>query len=255
MTTEGGFVLVPLNLFDHLRQHCERCHGFDGSLEALPDGQVVLVPSRSAGPDSLKRKASGGLSKPKGSRTKPTPAEASLSWFLRNAPLASSWRARQIELGLKTAEQYEGVIRAFGNVANTGIEATYENTNLGDELVHLAERLALLTKSSLANAQLQRSFALFQALILLSYCLVLRNRDIPSDQIDRIIRHIAANEKDRKKILKGASWIHEAINGLIDNGWTIYRATELFFIGPSSNPFQAELSLIPCRCALTRLSG
>jgi hypothetical protein len=39
-----------------------------------------------------------------------------------------------------------------------------------NELVDLAEQLALLTKDSLVHAKLQRSFARFQALILLSHC-------------------------------------------------------------------------------------
>ena len=125
-------------------------------------------------------------------------------------------------------------------------------------MIHLAERLALLTKKSLAlltkktlaNAEFQRSFALFQALILLSYCQVLKKRYVPFHEIDRVIGHIATNEKDRKKILNGALRINEIINKLVDNGWTIYRATELFFFSGSSEPVCGGFSLFSHRCAL-----
>lgn len=230
----GDFVLVQRSLFDHLRQHCENCHDFDGSLEDLLDGRVVLIPSTRGDSTSSTQKSSPVTGPPKAKKKRLRAAEAALRPFLQKAPKASEWRTRQIELDLKTVEQYESVIRAFGNVADIRREASYEDANSEDELVHLAERLALLTKRSLANAELQRSFALFQALILLSYCQVLNKRHVPFHEIDRVIGHIATNEKDRKKILSGASWINDIINKLVDNGWTIYRATELFFMSASS---------------------
>lgn len=198
MTTSSDFVLIQKDLFDDLRRHCEHCHGFDGSLEDLPDGRVVLVPSRRPGPIPLKRKSSMGPPK-KALHKRLPPVEAALSWFLRHTPKAPDWRARQIELGLKTVEQYEGVIRAFGNVADIGIEASYGDAKSKDELVNLAERLALLTKRSLANAKLQRSFAYFQVLILLSCCQVLQKQHVPFREIDRIVGHIVPMRKTARR--------------------------------------------------------
>ena len=94
----------------------------------------------------------------------------------------------------------------------------------------MAERFALLTRASLTNAKRQRSFATFQVLILLSYCEVLRKRDISYELVDRIIKHIAG-ERDRRRLLSGARWINGVIVDLVSHGWTIYRATELFSIG------------------------
>ena len=66
---------------------------------------------------------------------------------------------------------------------------------------------------------------------MLSYCEVLRERSVPYETIDRIIQHIAGREYDRRKLLLSASWLNGVIVDLITCGWTIYRATELFFIG------------------------
>ena len=147
---------------------------------------------------------------------------------------ASGLGKGQTELGLNSARQYEEVIRAF--IGSTNLEFKREPWQIGghleNELVDLAERFALLTKSSLTNAKLQRSFANFQALILLSYCEVLRKRGIPYEDVDRIIQHITnAREWDRRRLLDSALWINKIIVELVGHGWTIYRATELFFIG------------------------
>ena len=52
-------------------------------------------------------------------------------------------------------------------------------------LFELAKRFTLLTKSSLPDAKLRKSFANFQALILLSHCEVLRKRGIAYETIDQ----------------------------------------------------------------------
>lgn len=42
------------------------------------------------------------------------------------------------------------------------------------------------------------------------------------------------DEKKRKSILRGTKWIHQTIGRLVERGWTISRATELFLLGTSS---------------------
>ena len=155
-----------------------------------------------------------------------------VEWFLRNAPKATEWRKRQTELDLNTVEQYEQTIRAFTDRSNVIVEReTYQRgEHLEHELVELAKRFALLTKASFTNAKRQRSFATFQALILLSYCEVLRKRNVSYETVDRIIEHIAG-ERNRRRLLSSARWINGVIVELVNHGWTIYRATELFFIG------------------------
>ena len=207
------------------------------------DGRKIS--SRRSGPASSEQNPSHGSrrSRRKVSKTKLRPGDVALRGFLRDVPKATTWRTRQIELGLQTAEQYEEVIRAFGHIAETSAVASNEVNSSGDRLVDLAERLALQRRSSHANANLQRSAALFQALVLLSYCEVLRRRGVAYETIDRIVGYIAVLEDERKKILEGALWINGIINKLVDSGWTIFRATELFFLSAFfQTSFLQELS-------------
>lgn len=120
----------------------------------------------------------------------------------------------------------------------------------------LAERFALLTRDSLTNAKLQRSFATFQALILLSYCQVLRKRGVSYETVDRIMQHVAGSEYDRRRLLESAPWINGLIVALVSSGWTIYRATELFFLGLFSKlpTYEAELTSFLDALSITRLT-
>jgi hypothetical protein len=142
-------------------------------------------------------------------------------------------------------EHYEGLIQALGNSANIKTEASYGARHSLNELVNLAKSFALLTRASLNNVKLQKSVAQFQALVLLSYCVVLREMDVPHETIDGIIRYIHDSERERKSLLKGALWINRLINNLADNsGWTIYRATELFFLGMLSKLLTSETKIM-----------
>ena len=147
--------------------------------------------------------------------------------------MATEWRKKQTELELNTVEQYEQAIQAFTARTNIIVEREpYRGDGRSEhELVDLAERFALLTRDSLTNAKIQRSFATFQALILLSYCQVLRKRGVSYETVDRIMQHVAGREYDRRRLLESALWINGLIIALVSSGWTIYRATELFFLG------------------------
>jgi hypothetical protein len=287
-----GFVIVQKSLFDCLRQHCDCCPDFAEPLQDLSDGRVVVIPwGRPSGEPSKKRKNLHG-SKPqestqpscssqqpepqqpepqqpeprqpepqrpelKGARAKGPRKNEAADWFLRNAPKATEWRRRQTELELNTVAQYEEVIRAF--TSRTNITPKREphqgNGNSENELVNLAERFALLTRNSLANAKLQKSIATFQALILLSYCEVLRRWGVPYETLDRIIQHIAGRESNRRRLLASALWVNGVIVDLVSHGWTIYRATELFFLGAISKllPCEADSRLSQTRSPLPTL--
>ncbi|MCJ1456662.1 hypothetical protein MMC28_007024 [Mycoblastus sanguinarius] len=220
-----------------------------------PQPPLPLQPPQEPGSPLPSRSSNGSKGKkPKRARAKglrkrlyqkPRRNEAA-DWFLHNAPKATEWRKRQMVLGLNTVEQYEQAIRAFTDRANIIVE---RNQRQGDghpehELVDLAERFALLIEDSLTNAKLQKSFATFQALILLSYCGILRKRGVPQDTLDPIIQHIGGRECDRRRLLDSALWINGVIVSLVSHGWTIYRATELFFIGVFSKLFPCEVELI-----------
>ncbi|KAF2191261.1 hypothetical protein K469DRAFT_367754 [Zopfia rhizophila CBS 207.26] len=157
--------------------------------------------------------------------------------FIQNAPKTSKWRERQTELGLRTAQEYEEVIQGLTRRSHVGLkgEPHKERRQSDNELVAVGKGLARLTRSSLANANLQRSFAYFQALILLSYCEFLRRKDFPYEKIDQLIQIITdIRERDRKMLLDSIPWINGLIAHLARNGWTVHRATELFFINAVS---------------------
>ncbi len=202
-------------------------------------------------PDSQPPSGSSNGSK-KRRQQKPRKNEAA-DLFLRNAPKATEWRKRQRELGLDTVEHYEKAIRAFTHRTNIIVKRElYQGDGHSEhELIDLAERFALLTRDSLANAKLQRSFATFQVLILLSYCEVLRKRGLPYETIDRIIQHVAGQESVRRRLLGSALWINGIIVDLVSHGWTVYRATELFFIGMFSNLHTYGVELTPFSDALS----
>lgn len=149
-------------------------------------------------------------------------------------------------------EQYKQTIRAFTDRTNVIVrrEPYQRGEHSKHELVDLAERFALLTKASLTNAKHQRSFAIFQALVLLSYCEVLRKRDVSYETVDRVIEHVAG-ECNCQRLLSGARWINGVIVDLVNHGWMIYRATELFFISMSLELSFCEVELISLSDALS----
>lgn len=153
--------------------------------------------------------------------------------FVQNAPEGNRWRARQSELGLNTVEKYEDVIQGFSRRAYV-VSKRECCKGLGEsdgELIVVGKKLALLTKSSLENVDLQRSFAYFHVLILLSYCEILRQKGVSDEAIDELIQTITEiRERDRKALLDTIPWIHQLIIELVHRGWTLHRATELFFI-------------------------
>ncbi len=99
---------------------------------------------------------------------------------------------------------------------------------------HLCTLLTVIPKDTPCSLEIplrtQKSFATFQALILLSYCEVLRKRGVLQETLDPIIQHIGGRQCDRRRLLNSALWINGVIVALVSHGWTIYRATELFFI-------------------------
>lgn len=62
--------------------------------------------------------------------------------------------------------------------------------------------------------------------------MVLAKIGTSDEAVDQVIeRATNAREWDRKLLLKCASLINRIIVKLVCHGWTIYRATELFFLG------------------------
>ena len=220
--------------------HYESCPYFGEQLQGSSDVCAAVVPG--GRPPSEPPKKRKGPRK----RLQQTPRRnKAADSFLRNAPKATEWRKRQTGLGLNTVEQYEQAIRAFTKVD----KEPYQRDGYSEHEL-LAERFAGQTQDSLMNAN-QKSFSTFQLLILLSYCGVLRSRGCPDETIDQIIQHIGDREYDRRRLLRSARWINRLIVALVSHGWTIYRATELFFIGVLSKLLTREIELTSVLDALS----
>jgi hypothetical protein len=73
---------------------------------------------------------------------------------------------------------------------------------------------------------------------MLSYCNYLLKIGLPYATVDSVVQ-IATNmrEQDRKGLLPGARSINAAIVKLVTIGWTLNRATEIFFHGELSIAF------------------
>ena len=163
--------------------------------------------------------------------------------FLQGVPVPSKWRNRQIELGLCTVEQYKKVIQIFVGRPRANVKELCERDLCSEnELVAIAMKLVdssfdegapsiASTDPLFENKALLKVFSYFQALLLLSFCTVLQTRGIPDETIDRITKQFAAfREKDRRRLRIHAVKINGLINKLVRCGWSIYQATELFFI-------------------------
>jgi hypothetical protein len=145
-------------------------------------------------------------------------------------------------------KDYENVIQTFSLTGHRDVEMKKELGQGCDhsenELVNIAIRYALLTKSTFVDAKLVKAKSEFQAFILLSLCAVLEATGIPSETIDQVMQHATKSSKDaRLKQLRGAIWVNGLIAKLVKLGWSIYRATELFFISRSIRFLQPMMSL------------
>lgn len=215
------------------QQHCECCPLFREQWQALDQAGNSFTPRPR---DEVSKKR----------RVHQLPAPEPPRWkkvadsFLRSVPRPSEWRKRQVELGLEGVNEYKEVIQSFTKQRDfkLTVGAHQHHLHSGNELVDRVEIYALLTKSSLTTATSMRALSNFQAFILLSLCRVLETKGVLPEKIDQITQHITdLPEKERLRLRRSAVWVNMLIVELIKRGWTIYRATELFFISRPVNNF------------------
>lgn len=236
MSANDEYVVVRKVHLDLLYSHCQHCSGFAEQRQTLPEELCCNTYSTAASEPCRKRKSSGTEVNRKERKTSPRWQDVRKS-FLQKVPKPALWRRKQVEAGLSDAETYEDVVRALtghGSIKSSAILHA-ETPHTSNALISLTFRMAALTKASLTNSNLQRSFSNFQALILLSICAVLEKRGVTYTVIDEIIQQITdAGEEDRKRFRRGAVWINGLIAQLVDKGWRLDRATELFFLSMCS---------------------
>ena len=147
--------------------------------------------------------------------------------FLRSLPGATEWREKQLQTGLVTVEKYEKIVEDFIRCDSTTSDTT--------DLISIGISFAKLTKTYLNDRTIQRQLPYYRTLLLLLYCDVLDGLHYAPEKIDLILQHaFNCREKERRKIRRPARKIYGLIPKLVERGWSIYRANELFVISESS---------------------
>lgn len=155
-----------------------------------------------------------------------------LSRYRERVPKAGRWSDKQKESQLHDATVYEKYVRDLVS-CDIEHEQTIEQHTSGSvqSIVLLARNYAGTTERSWACIKKLELLLSFRRLILLSICLVISERDGSEAQITEMMWWTSENEKRRKSILKGTRWVHRTILALVERGWSIARATELFLLG------------------------
>ncbi|MCJ1423578.1 hypothetical protein MMC29_001462 [Sticta canariensis] len=244
MVANDEFVTVRKSCLDLLWQHCHSCPGFGDQervflqkchteIPSAPPREAPASKRRKTLPDLCAVEPTEPLNPSRKSRKKKDRARDS---FLQNTPKASQWHKRQIEVA-GTASRYEAAIQSLTGGAdfNAFGKPAEKDPHSENGLVVIGVKLALLANSALENVALQKSVSYFQALLFLSYCGILEKGGVSYDTVDQLTGYVSCfRELDRRRLRSQALRINLLIHELVTGGWTIYRATELFFINPLS---------------------
>jgi hypothetical protein len=234
-------VLVQSDLFECMRRHCDDCQECNIPLQVSSDGRYVSLSDST--PPCVPTTTTTTTTSTTIAQRKAT--SEGLGRFLRNVPGRDQWRQKQLELGLRTAEEYEQAIVAFRLQAYAGTVrpqcGELRTSNDKASLLAVGQRLALFTKTSLEGAKLQKAFAHFHVLLLLSFCELLRHWNFSPEVVDDLLqRGLGKRERDREKLLVSVRGVHRMIVEIVRKGWSLYRATELFFLSMLTECVKAQ---------------
>jgi hypothetical protein len=193
---------VPYNLHDVMLEHCQQCNQFKKKWKIVNNSLEPVV-HKSSSHDTY------------------------VSQFLRGTPTPEDWSRKQLEI-VKNSDTYHKTLSSLfvGDSAPGSTQAQYPNN-----LVAIGKQFAELTVSSSQSRKLQRSFSYFQAFILLLYCAVLERIGTDRREVDSILETVSTFGTKRKTTLRRSAWkAYKVIGRLVKVGWTISRATELFFL-------------------------
>ena len=169
------------------------------------------------------------------SRTKRKRDESNpgLTLLLSNVPSPLDWASKQRKLGLVDSNAYTRGIELLRGTQPTNATSGGEHTVL--TISQVTQKCAIRAEKFGNDAQLLTCCAKFQALLVFSLCLVLLATGESPDVVDSIISWARADRARRNALLNGTRWVHEAIGELVRCGWSVSRATELFFLGSTSS--------------------
>ena len=194
-----------------MEEHCQRCPVF------LKECQAV----------SQKRTNNHA---PEGSLTKKSRQSESVAdnSFLNKAPRPERWCEKQLSI-VGTPQNYQNAIRSLWT-QNT-VQEKSPSASYSGNLIDIGSQLATVTQSSFQSAKLQKCLANFHALILLSYLALLESLGESIEATDSIIRSVQVfGTMNSRRLISGGKKANRLIQKLAGVGWSLCRATELFFL-------------------------
>jgi hypothetical protein len=220
--TSSNLVTVSKDYLEFLQKHLREClYVVQANASATRSS-----PHPPKGANSKKRKRADNSEAKLGS---------ALASFLENSTEPPERAARKLRLawGVEQdrVEQDSRILCSFTSKSVANSTATsQEEVRPENELVALGIELAQSTESSQTLANVQQTKSNCQLLILLSYCSFLKANGIQENDINRILQKVTtARENNRRRLLLRSTRINELICELVQSGWSLFRATELFF--------------------------
>ena len=208
---------MPKSAYDLIHDHCKNCPSFRECYGDLDD--VAREHQRSSQKRKAPREQQSDVSLKKSLVTQ------AVDWFLKYAPIPTEWSIKQ---GKLTAEQYENIVRSFTDC----IHGICKDGQIEARPVTISRDLA----SGLAEATLRTFSYRFQVLIILSFCGYLEFKGVRKEVLEAIVKIVCGSKSiSWKRLIDSALRINRLISDLASNGWSIYRATELFFLCEFSN--------------------
>jgi hypothetical protein len=155
-----------------------------------------------------------------------------LTWYSSKIPKAEQWSGQQKALQLHDANAYENHVRGLARCDIEHKQTTQQHTSESPRnLVTLARSYAGSTEESWVHLKQLKLLLSFRRLMFFSICLVLSEHGSSESVLEALMWWTRRDEKKRISILKGTKWVHQTIVSLVERGWSISRATELFFLG------------------------
>lgn len=182
-----------------------------------------------------KRLTDAPISHSKRRRQRQSPSDIVLHAFLSIRP--NAWRARQSQLGLGTAHDYENVVLAIikqdaqFEVQEIAPQVEVRTLAYPDDYLRTGRQLAQRTERELCKTALQTRSSHFLAVLFFSYCAALEAMEVERHLIDSMMDTLTSFRSSKRACLrKRGKEINAAIITLVANGWSIGRATEIFFL-------------------------
>lgn len=157
--------------------------------------------------------------------------------YLVRLTVQGGWRQAQLAVA-RDEHSYARNVRSFITTSHTTNEdsKSQRRSAYGDSLLQIGSDYGMLTQRSLGFTEAQKQFSSFQLLLWMSYIAFLEFRGCPSEEIESIVQSFSSfDQKRRRRLVPRARKINSVICNIVHVcGWSIARATEVFYLCRSS---------------------